>query len=278
MEYTNLSEEENTQKQPQQMQSIAQPATTQPQQVQQPAKKMSLTDQINQYSIEKEKQKKANLDKYGIELDQIEYESLATELDKAETAEEADAVKYRYAAAKQYSKTFGVSMENAFEHLDEYGQALYAKSPKLKEYDQIKNTKSWYEAISDSFTIGENGVKMADLGYQLKLAEKKGDTELINSIMKLYDALEADNNNRVDTVPRNIFVGAGKFAANMIPFTGRAMAYSLIPKGGPVLGFLFSATQAEGRTYMELRRDGCSIELADKISIITIAYLKPILS
>lgn len=215
-------------------------------------------------------QRNANMDRYGIKLRDDEYYELNKILDTLPENQREDYA-YSFAKGKEYSKILGISFEEAMKNMDNLDTMFFGT-----DRDLYPTSKGAFTAIRDSWNMGQNTIRMGELGQLLMNAEANkaagGDNtkdEQLKAYMQEYQALLEDNAALQDKVPRGVLTEIAKYAAQSAPFTIEAIASSSIPVVGGILGFQFSSDNAAGLEYMDLRQNGCNPELAANIATIS---------
>lgn len=203
--------------------------------------------------------------KFGIEVSDEEYEQIGKVIAEAENPQDES---YKIALAGQYAKWLGIPLSEAYLNVDVYTEAYTGKA--FGEQDH----KGAWEAIGDAFIMGNNTVRMGELGNLIRDAMQNGDEESARIYTEEYNALAEENFQRQDNVPRNIFVEAAKAGAQSAPYTGRVMLFSAFgslahPVAGAGAGFVYSSNIMRGQEFMELLNEGADLETANKVSIVS---------
>lgn len=205
-----------------------------------------------------------NRQRFGVELTDEEYAQINNLIADSENP---DQEAHKLGSALLYSKQLGMPIEEAYANIDNYNEALWGT-------EKSKNYRNSFTAIADMFVIGNNGLKLGNLGNQLQQAEYDGDEEAIKNIMAEIDAINADNELRADNTPRPWYVEALKCGAQTLPFTGEAALVGLFgnfitPGLGTALAFGSSSSLASGQEYIDMRKEGISPETASKVSMMS---------
>ena len=139
-------------------------------------------NQIIQDYKTKKRQHYADAEEYGVELPDGYYDAFRPMLTNCETQEERQELAFKIGTAAKYSELTGEPLLDAFENVDAYNKA---------NFPNLQNQKSWYEATKDMIAIGNNNVKLGNLGQQLMKAHLEGDEELAAALMAEIDAINA---------------------------------------------------------------------------------------
>lgn len=205
-----------------------------------------------------------NRDKYQVDLSQEEYDIINQAISNAEIPEEEA---YRWATALEYNKQFGIGIADAYQNLEKYNAALWGENKSFVP-------KTNFKAIVDYGTLGRNTLRQGFIGNQVMAAEMSGDTEKLESLLKEWEALEAENESLADSQDRRWYIECLKFGAQSAPFTGYVVTAGLIGglvSGGLGTGLAFAASMqnAMGLEYMDLRKEGASKENALFVSALS---------
>lgn len=217
----------------------------------------------NKIGQQKVAERSENVDKYGIHVPDDVYAEMNKVIANSDDPEEAA---YRFGTAYQYSQMFDIPFSEAYEKQDEFNKALFG-------VDTNKSPREWYTAVADSFAMGKNNVRMAELGNSLRYANNKGDEESIKQIQEEIKLLEEDNAFRQDNTPRMWTTEALKAGAQSLPFTAVGAVAGIFgnfisPGVGLVAGGTTSASLMAGLEYLELTKNGASHDVANKVSIV----------
>lgn len=203
--------------------------------------------------------------RYNVLVSDEEYEQMGKVIANAPNPEDES---YKVALASQYSKWYGIPLSEAYANADVYTEAYMGR--KFGEGDH----KGAFEAVTDAFVMGNNTVRMGELGNLIRDAMTDGDTESLDVYLKEYKALAAENEARQDNTPRNIIVEALKAGAQSAPYTGRTAAASLFgslahPIVGAAVAWAYSSSIMQGQEFMDLLDDGADLDTASKVSAVS---------
>lgn len=217
----------------------------------------------NEIGQQKIAERAENIDKYGIHVPDDVYEEMNKVIAYSENPEESA---YRFGTAYQYSQMFDIPFSEAYEKQDEFNKALFGT-------DASKSARDAFTAVSDALEIGKNNVRLGELGNALRYATTLGDEENLKLIEEEIKLLNEDNKFREDNVPRMWVTEAFKVGFQSAPFTAVGMVAGtfgnfISPGAGLIAGATASANLMAGLEYLELRKNGASHDMANKLSII----------
>ena len=217
----------------------------------------------NKIGQQKVAERAENIDKYGIHVPDDVYEEMNKVIANSENPEESA---YRFGTAYQYSQMFDIPFSEAYEKQDEFNKALFGT-------DASKSARDAFTAVSDALEIGKNNVRLGELGNALRYATTLGDEENLKLIEEEIKLLNEDNKFREDNVPRMWVTEAFKVGFQSAPFTAVGMVAGtfgnfISPGAGLIAGATASANLMAGLEYLELRKNGASHDMANKLSII----------
>lgn len=217
----------------------------------------------NKIGQQKVAERAENIDKYGIHVPDDVYAEMNKVIANSDNPEDTA---YRFGTAYQYSQMFNISFSEAYEKQDEFNKALFG-------VDASKSSRDAFTAVSDSFVIGKNNVRLGELGNALRYATTRGDEENLKLIEEEIKLLNEDNEFRNDNVPRMWVTEALKAGMQSVPFTAVGMVSGtfgnfISPGAGLIAGATTSANLMAGLEYLELRKNGASHDMANKFSVI----------
>lgn len=215
--------------------------------------------------VQEQNQKRLeNRKRFGIELNDEEYEQINNLIADSDNYDEEA---HKIGTALLYSKQLNIPLAEAYTNLDAYNEALWGA-------DKPTNYRSAFTAVADMLAIGNNGCKLGTLGNELRKAEHDNDQELIDLLMAEIAAIESDNTLRQDNAPRSWVTEALKCGAQLLPFSAEAAGLGffgnfIVPGLGTALAFGSSSSMAAGQEYIDMRREGVSKETAAKVASIS---------
>lgn len=223
---------------------------------------LSSQNQIREIE-EREKKRKKNQDRYLINLSDGEYEILNAAIANAEIPEDEA---YRFASAYKYSKQFNMPLSYTYEHLEDLNNWWLGPVKKTPQ--------SAFTSIVNSFTLGNNTVKLGGLGAQLLKAEHNGDVKEIQRLQNEIKEIEEDNEYLKDDMPRTWFTKLLQSGAQTIPFSAHVLIPSALgsiiaPGIGTAAGFARSMEMQTGLEYLDLKKAGVKADLAKKMAIMS---------
>jgi len=223
---------------------------------------LSSQNQIKEIE-EREKKRKKNQDRYLINLSDGEYEILNAAIVNAEIPEDEA---YRFASAYKYSKQFNMPLSYTYEHLEDLNNWWLGPVKKTPQ--------SAFTSIVNSFTLGNNTVKLGGLGAQLLKAEHSGDVKEIQRLQNEIKEIEEDNEYLKDDMPRTWFTKLLQSGAQTIPFSAHvfipsALGSIIAPGIGTAAGFARSMEMQTGLEYLDLKKAGVKADLAKKMAIMS---------
>ena len=200
------------------------------------------------------------------ELNEDEWNSLRNAIVyKAEnsTLDEAEEESYRMAGALELARKYEIEPKEALDYLESYCR---------DNWGELSNYKSKYKAIKDSFTLGNNTLELAKLGKELSLVEATGDEEKAKEIYSAIQALEQYNATLQDSMPRSFWMKALEAGAQTLPYTAAVAFPSVVtgivaPTLAPIAGFAAGTNVTYGTEYIQLRKDGCSENVARGVAL-----------
>ena len=220
-------------------------------------------ESLYQGVIQEREQRAINQNKYGVDVPDEVYQVLNNGIANSDIPEETA---YNMATAYKYSEMYGVPVEMAMENLDHFNSLTFGTK-------QSSTPKGNFEAVCDSWQIGKNTLKLANLGSELRSAEKSGDTELIANIEQQIALLEQENNSLADNQNRNFFIKALKDGAQTLPYSGAVAIPGILnvflPGLGTAAAGVTSAELASSLEYVKLRQAGVTSDIARNISSVS---------
>ncbi|GHV91609.1 hypothetical protein AGMMS50268_21120 [Spirochaetia bacterium] len=202
-------------------------------------------------------------DRYRIDVSDEEWAFINNLFPEEKNNEEYVNNRYRVATAVQLSHLYNIPLNTAFENLDTIIEATYTEQ---------KTPKTAFKAVSDSFALGMNSMKISALGTQLRM-EKEG-SENRNRVWQEYQKIKVENLELADGVTRNMFLEGVKAFMESLPFTASAAGAGILgslatPAAGIVAAGVVSATQMAGLEYMNLLDEGIDDETARTVSLMS---------
>ena len=209
----------------------------------------------NEQIQQKNEEYQQALDRYSVNISQEQYNVIKDAIANAEIPEDEA---YRWASAMELNKQYGISIQDAYQNLEQINQAFWG--------DRYTFTpKTNFKAIVDSGKLGVNTLKMGQIGSKIMRAEMLGTTTIdkelydLESLQADYAALEQENLTLQDYEKRNFAIEALKFGAQRAPYTGYVAGVGLLgsliaPGVGTAAAFAVSMNNAAGLEYMKLRQ------------------------
>ena len=169
---------------------------------------------------------------------------------------------YKLASAAKYSEVMGEPFWDVFQNVDEYNKA---------NFPNLQNQKGWWEATKDMVAVGQNNVKLGNLGQQLMKAHADGDDELAASLMSEIDAINQRNAGLQQHIPDRWWKEAVEAGAPSIPFTGYVAGAGIIgnffaPLVGTTASMATSAYLTGGQEYIDMIANGSTPQTARIVS------------
>ena len=217
-------------------------------------------------NIETFKQKKrehyTNIEEYGVELPAGYYDSFRPILENCRTQEERQEIAYKLGTAAKYSELTGEPFLDAWKNVDAYSKA---------NFPNLQNQKGIFEATRDMIAVGQNNVKLGNLGQQLMKAHRENDEELAASLMAEIDAINQRNSVLQEHIPDRWWKEAVEAGASSIPFTGYVAGAGIIgnfltPAVGTLAATATSSYLAGGQEYIDMIANGSTPETARIVS------------
>ena len=206
-----------------------------------------------------------NWNRYGVDVPDEYYEVFNKMIPKDGTEEEAQEEAYKIGSAYKYMQLMNCSFEEAYNNVDAWNEA---------QFTDLQGQKPRYEALADMVTLGNNNVKLGQLGQQLMQANINGDTELANALMAQIDAINQRNTLLQDNAPRSWVMQALEAGAQSLPFTGYVAAAGLFgnfiaPGVGTGAAFAASSYLSAGQEYLDMLANGASHQTAAIVSAVS---------
>jgi hypothetical protein len=206
-------------------------------------------------------ERQVNRDRYQVDLSDDDYAFInklfPNEMDNKEYVDN----RYRVATAVQLSRLYEIPFESAYKNMDTILEATYTEK---------KIPKDAFKAVSDSFALGTNQVKLSALGVQL-MAHEVGAEER-NKICQEIQQIKADNLTLQDGVTRNMFLEGVKGFGESWLFTASAAGAGALgslatPAVGVIAAAAVSATQMAGLEYVNLLDAGIDPDTAKTVAV-----------
>jgi len=169
---------------------------------------------------------------YGIPVSDDEYSLISSALALSQNPDEE---RWNWASAKMYSQRLGIPMESARANLESISQS-WLQSP------NITNGKSHFEAIADSFRIGDLTMDAANLAKQWK--DTGGQDQ---DLERKIDALYGEMAQMQDRWPRSVIPTALKYGAESAPFMAQVLGKGAMA-GGAAAAAVAVGTASMGGT------------------------------
>ena len=206
-----------------------------------------------------------NWNRYGVDVPDEYYEVFNKMIPKDGTEEEAQEEAYKIGSAYKYMQLMQCSFDEAYNNVDAWNDA---------QFTDLQGQKPRYEALADMVTLGNNNVKLGQLGQQLMQANINGDTELANALMAQIDALNERNTLLQDNTPRSWVMQALEAGAQSLPFTGYVAAAGLFgnfiaPAVGTGAAFAASSYLSAGQEYLDMLANGASHNTAAIVATVS---------
>ncbi|MDR1318697.1 MAG: hypothetical protein LBJ90_03655, partial [Treponema sp.] len=216
--------------------------------------------EINSDYAQKFYERQQNLERYRVDLSNDEFAVLNQLFPNERNEEEYSENRYRVATAMQLARMYDISIEDAYANVDSILEATY---------DRKMLYKDSFKAVSDSFALGTNQVKMAVLGNRLLLAT---DIDERNKLWKEIEEIGRDNETLADGVTRNMFLEGLKGLGNSWGFTATSAGAGFLgglinPALGVVSAAAVSSAQMIGLEYISLLSQGIDDETARSTAI-----------
>ena len=206
-----------------------------------------------------------NWNRYGVDVPDEYYEVFNKMIPKDGTEEEAQEEAYKIGSAYKYMQLMNCDFEEAYNNVDAWNEA---------QFTELQGQKPRYEALADMVTLGNNNVKLGELGQQLMQANINGDTELANALMAQIDAINERNTLLQDNAPRTWVMQALEAGAQSLPFTGYVAAAGLFgnfiaPAVGTGAAFAASSYLSAGQEYLDMLANGASHQTASIVAAVS---------
>lgn len=213
---------------------------------------------------QKDDERLQNRQRYGVELTDEQYSQINNLIADSDNYDEEA---HKIGSAILYSKQFNIPVDEAYAKVDDFSEALWG-------IDKPTSYRNLFTVIGDMLTIGNNGLKLGNLGNKLREAEYNNDTEYAEQLLKEIETLNKDNELRQDNAPRTWATEAIKLAAQTLPFSTEAAGLGLfgnflVPGLGTAMAFGSSSSLAAGQEYLDMRQQGVSAETARKVAAIS---------
>lgn len=217
-------------------------------------------------NVESFKQKKrehyVNAEEYGVELPDGYYDAFRPILENCKTQEERQEMAYKLGTAAKYAELTGEPFLDCWQNVDALSKA---------NFPNLQNQKGIFEATRDMITVGQNNVKLGNLGQQLMKAHRENDEELAASLMAEIDAINQSNAVLQEHIPDRWWKEAVEAGASSIPFTGYVAGAGIIgnfltPLVGTTAATATSSYLAGGQEYIDMIANGSTPETARIVS------------
>jgi len=214
-------------------------------------------------AVQQQKEERlANYNRYGVDVPDEYYEQFNKIISQTENPQQAQEEAYRIGSAIKYSQMYGMPLEEAYSKVDALNEA---------NFTDLQDQKGRFEALSDMFSLGNNNVKLGQLGQQLMTANATGDTELAQNLMAQIDAINQQNNLLQDNTPRSWVMEALEAGAQSLPFTGYVAAAGIFgnfiaPAAGTGAAFAASSYLSAGQEYLDMLANGSNHKTASIVA------------
>ncbi len=203
-----------------------------------------------------------NIEEYGVELPDGYYDAFRPILENCRTQEERQEMAYKLGTAAKYSELTGEPFADVWQNVDAYSKA---------NFPNLQNQKGIFEATRDMIAVGQNNVKLGNLGQQLMKAHRENDEELAASLMAEIDAINQRNSVLQEHIPDRWWKEAVEAGAPSIPFTGYVAGAGIIgnfltPAVGTLAATTTSSYLAGGQEYIDMIANGSTPETARIVS------------
>ncbi|MDR3247354.1 MAG: hypothetical protein LBT39_01085, partial [Treponema sp.] len=198
-----------------------------------------------------------NPERYRIDLSNDDFALINQAFPNEQSNREYVDNRYRVATAIQLARLYSIPFHTAFSFEDDILESQYD--------ERIRNDpKSAFKAVSDSFALGTNQLKLADLGGKLLLM---GAGEERDRLWQEVQAIKRENEGLGDGVTRNMFIEGLKGLGESWAFTASAGAAGFLgglinPALGAVASGVVSAAQMTGLEYINLLDQGIDEDVA----------------
>ena len=219
----------------------------------------------SQKTLEAKQAQLENRQRYGVNVPDEYYDVFNKIISQAETPEMAQEEAYKIGSAVKYSQMMSIPLEEAYAKVDALNEAQFPD-----KLDQ----KGRFEAITDMFTLGNNNVKLGELGQKLMKAHRENDEELAQSLMAEIDAINQQNQLMQDNAPRSWVMQALEAGAQSLPFTGAVAGAGILgnfiaPAVGTGASFAASSYLSAGTEYIDMLANGANLETARAVAMVS---------
>ena len=173
---------------------------------------------------------------------------------------------YKLGTAYTFSENLGIEIGEAYTNLDSYSEAVYGKP--------IESYKGFFPNLRDSFYIGRVNRDIASLGNKIRASELAGNTDMLEDLYKELEAYENEINVRRQGTAQEGVTNAFNQVAESLPYMLDAIAVGALgnivaPGLGTLATGLLGTDYYSGQEYLDLRKQGASVEGANKASLLS---------
>lgn len=173
---------------------------------------------------------------------------------------------FRLGTAYTFSENLGIDIGEAYTNLDSYSEAVYGKP--------VESHKGFFPNLRDSFYIGRVNRDIASLGNKIRMSELAGNTDMLEDLYKELETYENEINVRRQGTAQEGITNAFNQVAESLPYMLDAIAVGALgnivaPGLGTLATGLLGTDYYSGQVYLDLRKQGASVEGANKASLLS---------